>query len=238
VTRDHELDELLGAYALDAVSDVERRRIEAYLALTPEAEAEVSALRQAASMLAAEPSRPVPEVVWDRIAGTLRDRPRTAQPAFGRPRRRGLVPTLVAAAAVIIAVAGLVVALTNRGDETRQAEDSIEEAYDAARSDPDGRHVSLASEDAALTADAVIGAEGIGYVSAASLPQLPVEETYQLWGVYADGDVISLGVIGNRPDIEPFTAAGDVTTLVITREVAGGVMASTSGALLVGEVEA
>jgi hypothetical protein len=65
---------------------------------------------------------------------------------------------------------------------------------------------------------------------------LPAEETYQLWGVYSDGDVISLGVVGNRPGIEPFTADGELDALVITREVAGGVMASTSGALLVGEL--
>jgi hypothetical protein len=48
--------------------------------------------------------------------------------------------------------------------------------------------------------------------------------------------VISLGVVGNRPGIEPFTADGELDALVITREVAGGVMASTSGALLVGEL--
>ncbi len=87
-----------------------------------------------------------------------------------------------------------------------------------------------------MQAEAVVQPDGVGFLSAATLPELPSTETYQLWGVYGDGDVISLGVFGNRPEIEPFAAEGDLDALVITREAAGGVMASTSGALLVGEV--
>ena len=78
--------------------------------------------------------------------------------------------------------------------------------------------------------------DGVGFLSAGTLPELPASETYQLWGVYSDGDVISLGVVGNRPAIEPFAADGELDALVITREAAGGVVSSTSGALLVGEV--
>ena len=51
---------------------------------------------------------------------------------------------------------------------------------------------------------------GTGFLSASGLPELPETETYQLWGVYGDEDVISLGVLGNRPGIEPFTAEDDV----------------------------
>ena len=78
--------------------------------------------------------------------------------------------------------------------------------------------------------------DGVGFLAAKALPALPDTETYQLWGVYGDGDVISLGVIGNRPDIEPFSALGDIDALVITREQAGGVVSSTTGAVLVGEL--
>ena len=86
-------------------------------------------------------------------------------------------------------------------------------------------------------AEAVLEPSGLGFLSASELPALPESETYQLWGVYADDDVISLGVIGNRPGIEPFTAEGDVQAVVITREAAGGVVSSTSGAFLVGALE-
>ena len=60
---DDHVDELLGAYALDAVDDAERRRVEAYLADHPEACAEVWQMRQAASMIA-HAGNPAPDGVW------------------------------------------------------------------------------------------------------------------------------------------------------------------------------
>lgn len=238
MTPDDHLDELLGAYALDAVDDLERRRVEAYLADHPEARAEVWQMRQAAAMLA-HTGNAAPEGVWDRIAGNLEERPPrfdARQPGASPAPRRRVAAMLAAAAILVAAVAGLVVAVVRDDGGEPQATESIELAYEAARNDPEGRVVGLASEDGALRADAVVQSDGVGFLSASSLPALPAEETYQLWGVYSDGDVISLGVVGNRPGIEPFTADGELDALVITREVAGGVMASTSGALLVGEL--
>ncbi len=238
MTPDEHLDDLLGAYALDAVDDVDRRRVERYLADHPEARAEVWQMRQAAAMLA-HTGNPAPEGVWDRIAGSLEERPPrfdgvpAAKPA--RPRHR--IVTLVAAAAVLIAGTGVVTALVVGDDDEPAASESIEQAYETARDDPDGRLVALASEDGSLQAEAVVQPDGVGFLSAGTLPELPVSETYQLWGVYGDGDVISLGVVGNRPAIEPFTAEGDLDALVITLEAAGGVVSSTSGALLVGAIE-
>ena len=221
MTPDDHLDELLGAYALDAVDDLDRRRVEAYLAEHPEARAEVWQMRQAASMLA-HGGNPAPEGVWDRIANTLDGAPAAArrsasQPQAGGPcrpaavRRRagGRRPTHRRAAGVVTAL------VLDDGDEP-EATQSIEQAYEAARDDPDGRLVSLASEDGTLSAEAVVQPDGVGFLSAGTLPELPATETYQLWGVYGDGDVISLGVVGNRPAIEPFAAEGDLDALVIT----------------------
>ena len=93
MTPDDHLDELLGAYALDAVDDVDRRRVEAYLADHPEARAEVWQMRQAASMLA-HTGNPAPEGVWDRIADTLGGAAAAAstvlpgRQAAARPRRQ------------------------------------------------------------------------------------------------------------------------------------------------------
>ena len=240
MTPDDHLDELLGAYALDAVDDLERRRVEVYLAEHPEARAEVWRMRQAASMLA-HTGNPAPDRIWDRIADTLEERP----PALDRPlpapkptgRRRPLAGLLAAAAVLIAAAAGVVTALVlDAGDEPDTTQ-SIEDAYESARDDPEGRLVNLSSEDGSLGAEAVLQPDGLGFLSAATLPQLPAAETYQLWGVYSDGDVISLGVMGNRPAIEPFAAEGELDALVVTREAAGGVTSSTSGALLVGPIE-
>ena len=92
MTPDDHLDELLGAYALDAVDDLERRRVEAYLAEHPEARAEVWQMRQAASMLA-HSGNPAPDRNLDRIADTLEERPPDS-PAPAGPQADG--PTTAA----------------------------------------------------------------------------------------------------------------------------------------------
>jgi anti-sigma-K factor RskA len=236
---DEPIEELLGAYALDAVDDEERRRVEVYLEQNPRARAEVWEMRQVAAMLADDGGAP-PESVWPRIVDALENRPPRPGSKLTQlmPRRRSsrVVRFVGLAAAALVAIgAGVVVTLLVT-DEDDGSSSAIEEAYDHARSDPSGRRAALASDDGELHADAVVGTDGVGFLSANALPALPETETYQLWGVYGDGDVISLGVIGNRPDIEPFSALGDIDALVITREQAGGVVSSTTGAVLVGEL--
>ena len=139
MTPDDHLDELLGAYALDAVDDLERRRVEAYLAEHAEARAEVWQMRQAASMLA-HSGNPAPDRIWDRIADTLEERP----PDLDRPlpapkstgRRRPLTALLAAAAVLIAAAAGVVTALVLDAADEPETTQSIEDAYESARDDP------------------------------------------------------------------------------------------------------
>src|SRR5688500_16211680 len=69
-----ELDELLGAYALDAVSEDERRAIDEYLRVNPRARAEVEEHREVASLLAWS-GTPAPEGLWDKIASSLDESP-------------------------------------------------------------------------------------------------------------------------------------------------------------------
>lgn len=80
-------DELLAAYALDAVSDEERAIVERHLARSPEARAEVDAYREAAVGLAddASPVAPPPALkasIFDR----LDDTPQLDAPAHGGDR--------------------------------------------------------------------------------------------------------------------------------------------------------
>jgi anti-sigma-K factor RskA len=66
----NELDELLGAYALDALDEHERRRVDEYLAVNPRAAAEVAAHREVATMLAYT-GTDAPAGLWERIASEL-----------------------------------------------------------------------------------------------------------------------------------------------------------------------
>lgn len=97
VHSDAELDELLGAYALNAVDQDEADEIEAYLRRSPRATAEVSShLEVAAALgsLAAEhqgaPTHDAPQRLWDAIAGQLPDRPAAAVSDSGPTVRAGV----------------------------------------------------------------------------------------------------------------------------------------------------
>ena len=241
--RDEAMDELLGAYALDAVDGAERVRVEEYLAANPHARAEVARHREIAALLAVGTERP-PEGLWDRIAGALEEAP----PAPG-PRLATVLPAGQAARRDAIAAPGSVASPRPRSrppqpsrvtvvvvgdDESPPGDATMAEAYAAALDAPEARRTSLVGEDQPFAAEAVLLPNGTGYLAADELPELPDTETWQLWGVYGDEDVISLGVLGNRPDIQAFTAHDDIQALVITREQAGGVPQSTSGAVLVG----
>ena len=70
---DDDLDDLLGAYALDAVNEDERKQIEAYLVRSPEARAEVQRHHEVAAAIAASPGE-APAPLWLRIEALLDDR--------------------------------------------------------------------------------------------------------------------------------------------------------------------
>lgn len=235
------IDELLGAYSLDAVDEDERRRVEAYLEVDSRARDEVEAYRETAAMLAFGGAAAPPHL-WERIASELEERAPEPGPVLARvlpqQRRRPWAAMAGAAAAAAVVAAGAAVAVTlavrDGSDGPRSTDEAIAAAYEEAAALPDARTARLESEDAALIADAVVEPNGTGFLSAGSLPALPDGETYQLWGVYADSDVISLGVIGNRPRIEAFSGRGDLDAIVITRERASGVVSSTNPPLLSG----
>lgn len=87
-TPDLELDSLLGAYALDAVDDLERVRIDRYLAASPRARAELDDHLQVAMMLG-NSAGPAPAPVWEQIDSKIR--------ATSRPPRQS-APTMSATA--------------------------------------------------------------------------------------------------------------------------------------------
>jgi hypothetical protein len=81
--RPDELDELLGAYALDAVEPDERDAIEHYMATNPRARAEVEQHREVATMLAIT-GAPAPEGLWDRITSAIEGEPPTPGPQLAQ----------------------------------------------------------------------------------------------------------------------------------------------------------
>jgi anti-sigma-K factor RskA len=184
-------------------------------------------------------SMDAPDGLWDRIASELDE---VAPPprgelasvlALGQHRqRRGSssaprwwTGTAAAAAAAVagLLIGGLVVGSVLGGRD--DGAPSLLAAVEQARADRDSSVTELARADGAVGAEVIIDQDGHGYLLGAALPELPSDQTYQLWGVIGD-QVISLGVLGRNPEIELFSASEPVSRLVVTIEPAGGVVSN------------
>jgi anti-sigma-K factor RskA len=234
----NEMDELLGAYALDAVSDDERRAVEEYLLANPRARAEVQSHREVATMLAWS-GMDAPDGLWDRIASRLEGS--EIEPAARldnvlpmRSRRRSWVRTAGAWAIATAAAAAIAVIAVRVSDDppSPQSADPVAEVF----KNPGSVLANLTSTtDPTLTVHAAIDPDGHGWLQAGSLPALPASRTYQLWGQVEGRDaLISLGVLGAAPGDAAFTVEGRVTLLAITEEVTGGVVSSSNPAVVAG----
>ncbi|HLF41865.1 MAG TPA: anti-sigma factor [Acidimicrobiia bacterium] len=248
-----QIEELLGAFALDAVDDDERDLVEAHLAGCPRCRAEVAGYRETASKLAHTGTR-APDGLWERIAESIEEAPPALNLAPVAPvvpiteatARRGrrsvslrAVVTLAAVAAAVTAFLGLRVGELNRDlDAVQEAlsAEGLQGAALAAMGDPHAENLWLRSGDGGHGVRVVRLADGTGYVVPEDLDALPAERTYQLWGITADAKV-SLAVLGNDPDVASFKMVGRVLGYAITEEQAGGVVASTQSPVVLGWID-
>ena len=249
-TNPFDMDDLLGAYALDAVTEEERRAVEDYLLANPRAAAEVQEHREVATMLAWS-GMDAPEGLWDRIAGSIEGTETEREPESelghvipmrASTRSRTWTRTVGSwaigtAAAALIAV----IAVRVSSDDTRSTSTAGDLGAAVANilADPHSTQAELVSgSDSKVKVRAVIDPNGHGYLLADSLPALDSSRTYQLWGQLVGGDeLISLGLLGSSPTTEAFTVSGKLALLAITDEVAGGVMSSTNPVVVAGSTD-
>jgi anti-sigma-K factor RskA len=235
-----EIEELLGAYALDAVDEDERREVEEHLATCPRCRAEVTAHREVAAMLGnatGEGPAVAPENLWDRIAASLQEEP----PALGsvvRPpswRRFSLIVPIGAVAAALVLIVGLLAAKVGNLDQ-RVGSLSHQTTIASAISNPAHRTVVLTSASkASWQATAVVLPNGEGYVISSSMPAIGSSRTFQLWAL-ARGKVVSLGVLGSDPVGAAIRVEPTMTLLMITAEPLGGTPAPTTPVLVRGDL--
>ena len=236
-----EIEELLGAYALDAVDDDERRQVEELPAPpNPRARAEVDEHREVATLLAFSGAR-APEGLWDRIAGALEERAPAPGPSWPRccpPRRRRWPTAAVVGAARSRRLPRLVVITVvarARRRSTRPSSTAWRRCFDRAMADPDATRVVLKQRGRDPAAVAVVELGGLGVIFLARAgrprprPHLPAVGRHRRPGRSPSACSATAGV-------DPFTVDGNLTTLVVTDEAAGGVPTSQQPALLTGTV--
>ncbi len=257
------LRELAGPYALDILSDADRRTFEHHLPLCAECQAEVTDARAVAAGLAhtVEAVDP-PAALRARVleAATATDHTTTVP---GVPASRaGVLPWALAAAASIAAVvlglgwwntAGRLARTENELQAARQtlaaAQSRVADAQSVADrltrelsvlSAPDVVRVDLKGQPAAPAASGRVHwsrSRGATF-TAANLPPLEAGRVYQLWFVTA-GAPVSAAIVtpdaaGRLETVMPSPAGVEPTAFALTVEPAGGSPGPTGAMFLVG----
>jgi anti-sigma-K factor RskA len=231
----NEIEELLGAYALDALDADERQEVEDHLATCPRCRAEIAAHREVTALLG-NPAGDVPAVapddLWDRISASLQDEPPALSPVV-RPtswRRFALIAPLVAVAAALILVVGLLAAKVGSLDNKVKGL-STTYSVGAVILNPSHRTVQLTSATGSWHTEVVVLPDGQGFVINPTMPSLPSSQTFQLWAL-SGGRAVSLGVLGSRPSGAAIRVEPTMTALMITAEPLGGTPAPTTPVLV------
>jgi hypothetical protein len=229
-----QIEELLGAYALDAVEGEEREAVELHLRECPRCRAEVAEHREVAALIA-HGGAPAPAGVWDKIVASLEEPPPqmrievspdggTVVPLEPRSSRRRMsrvqVAVLGAAAAIILVLAIAVVRLDQRLG-TMDDKATASEVASAALVDPSSRRGTLELHDGSVSVPAAITPDGSGFLLAGSTPELRNGLVYQLWGMHGT-QPISLGTFDGRAAVVPFHVGPGITALAVTEEKAPG----------------
>ena len=239
-----ELDELLAAYAIDAVDGDERAQVDAWVARTPRARRDVDELRETASLLTFSADDDIPTDLWSRIEAQLSEAPPPLRLApvreldgghHARPKRWTWLTGIAAALVLAIAV-GVGIFEVNRnadqdariaGIETGMHGTAMARAAQDAAMEPGARVAKLTSSKGTVMASVVTTVDGRGYVVVENLPKLPEGQTYQLWALMPDGmqpTMVSVGVLGRSPTVSAFTTDTKVMGYGLTMEDSPGVM--------------
>ena len=234
----NETMELLGAYAVDAVDERERVEIDRHLDECAICRAEVREHFEAAGFLA-ETGATAPPAVWSRITDSIGGAA-VSDLADARQRRlsRAAIAALSAAAATVVVAAAVGIQIREqdeRIDELQTAlRDPMAPAFETALDDPSSEVFELTSADGRVAVRGVLTADGVGYLRATSLPAVPEDRTYQLWGATGQ-EFVSLGLLGRDPGVVSFRAAS-YASLAITEERATGVVAPSRAPLVSGPI--
>lgn len=218
---------LSGAYAVDAVDDLERAAFERHLEECAACRAEVAGLREAAGLLTetttAEPPAGLRAAV---LAGIGSIRPLPPEVPVARPRRRRTTQWLgAAAAAVVLAGAGAVVWQQPWEDGSSQipAEQRVLQASDAKSTSldfPGGASATVTHSDS--LGQAVIVTE--------DMPPPPAGKVYELWLDQPGRGMVPAGLMPVKSD-QTLILTGDAATATaagITVEPEGGSSVPTS----------
>jgi anti-sigma-K factor RskA len=214
-----DIHHLTGAYALDAVDDIERARFEQHLAECEDCRLEVASLREAAGLLSETTAvTPPPALRESVLAGISQVRP--LPPIVHRTPvvQRRWFPLLVAAA--VVAILGVGAALWQpwapSQDSSLTAAEQVLEAGDA-------RSVAVDLGDAGSATVTRSESLGKAVITTDDMAPAPSGKVFELW-LQVDGEMVPAGLMPPGEDTQ-MVLEGDATTATavgITVEPEGG----------------
>jgi anti-sigma-K factor RskA len=224
MTTPQEFHAMTGAYAVDALDDLERAAFEHHLAGCADCRAEVAGLREAAALLAESTAVEPPAALRDRVLAeiaTVRPLPPASTATGPAPRRHGRMRLLVAAAAAVVLVgAGAVVWQQPWEDGTTQTPPVADQVRDA----PDAKSTSLEFPGGASATITHSDSLHRAVITTRKMPAPPAGKVYQLWLDQPGKGMVSAGVMPVKED-QTVVLAGDAATATgagITVEPEGG----------------
>jgi anti-sigma-K factor RskA len=213
---------LSGAYAVDAVDDIERASFERHLAECADCRAEVASLREAAGLIAeTTATAPPPELRGRVLAGISTIRPLPPETPVRPVRRRGPRLLVAAAAAVVLVGAGVVVTQQPWDDDSSEVQLS---AADQVLRAPDARQTSLEFKDGSTATVTHSDSLGRSVIVTHDMAAPPAGKVFQLWYDQPGEGMVSAGLMPVEPDLT-YVLDGDATTATavgITVEPEGG----------------
>ncbi len=216
---------LSGAYAVDAVDDIERAMFERHLAQCASCRAEVDSLREAGALIAETSAVTPPEALRGRVlAGieAIRPLPPVLDSISERARsNRRRFPALVAAAAALIVVGGVGATVWHPWETGQDPVVSADPAAHLTDAPDVESYTSSFGQSGELTV-LRSKARNEALLSTDGLHALPDDQTYELWLIH-DKTMVKAGLMD--ADAQSVLLEGDPATATgfgITIEPAGG----------------
>jgi len=243
----------LSLYALEALSSEERRAVERHLEECSVCRRDLERLRGDMTLLALSVSGPNPPFrSRERLLAAIAKEPRRAQV---RPHEATAWWTAVQRAAAVAAVV-IIALLWNQNRDLRRRVASLEansteqqtqlmqaKELIASLSSTEAEHFTLVASNTPPRPQGkaiYVRSSGTLVFLASNMPQLPLQNTYELWLIPASGAPIPAGLF--RPDLHgsatvikpPLPLGIEAKTFAITIEPAAGSSAPTSQPIMVG----
>lgn len=218
---------LVGAYAVDALDDLERAAFERHLADCSVCQAEVSGLREAVALIGATAAVEPPARLRDKVMAdiaTVRPLPPPVSRSAVGPTRGGRTRfrprALVAAAAAVIALGAGVTVVQQWDDDTSQTQLTAAERISSA---DDAETFTQTLEDGSEATVIRSRTLNEAVLVTSDLPPPPDGKVYELWFEHEGVGMVAAGLMdGTEGEVE---LEGDPATAIgfgITVEPQGG----------------